>query len=223
MSFFRRVTLAVSTQLDRMVGEIENHDAVVEAGIRESRRLYAKARVRHERMRQDGERLKRRLDGLRRDEGLWRERALACAAVPEGEEKALTCLSRAKRAASQAEAAAETYRQHTEVARRLGHEIDGLRQRVETLEHKRQLMRSREATAEAASRIRETDQGALLDLDDTFERWEIRLTEAELTTDTLCDSDPLEAEMVAAEERADLRAELESLKRQAGRRSGDDA
>ena len=47
MSFFRRVTLAVSTQLDRMVGEIENHDAVVEAGIRESRRLYARARVRH--------------------------------------------------------------------------------------------------------------------------------------------------------------------------------
>ena len=35
--------------------------------------------------------------------------------------------------------------------------------------------------------------------------------------------DPLEAELIAAEERADLKAELESLKRQAGRRSGEDA
>ncbi|MBK1723594.1 PspA/IM30 family protein [Thiocystis violacea] len=220
MSFFKRVTLAVSTQLDRMVGEIENHDAVVEAGIRESRRLYAKAKVRHARMRQDGDRLRRKLDALRADEQAWRERALSCEPTADGEDKALMCLSRAKRAASQAESLAESYRRHVEVESHLGGEIDGLRQRVETLEHRRQLMRSREATADAASRIRETDTGALFDLDDTFERWEIRLTEAELTTDTLCDSDPFASEFVAAEERAALKAELEALKRNREGRSG---
>lgn len=220
MSFFRRITLAVSTQLDRMVGEIENHDAVVEAGIRESRRLYAKARVRHARMQHDGERLRRKLDGLHTDEQAWRERALSCPATPEGEEKALMCLSRAKRAAAQAESLSETYRHHVEVESHLGREIDALRQRVETLEHKRQVMRSREATAEAASRIRETDTGALLDLDETFERWEVRLTEAELGSDSLCDSDPFAAEFVAAEERAALREELADLKRDRDGRTG---
>ncbi len=170
MSFIKRVTLAVSTQVDRMVGEIENHDAVVEVGIRESRRLYAKAKVRHACMRQDGERLHRRLDGLRADTTAWRERALTCEQSDEGEDRALMCLSRAKRSAVQAESLAETYRHHIEVETHLGHEIDALRQRVESLEHRRQLMRSREATADAASRIRETDSGALLNLDDTFER-----------------------------------------------------
>ncbi|NEX22447.1 hypothetical protein G3480_19410 [Thiorhodococcus mannitoliphagus] len=222
MSFFKRVTLTVSSQLEQMIGEIENHDAVVEAGIRESRRLYAKAKVRHARMRQDGERLRRKLDGLRADERTWRERALRCDAKGEGEgeEKALACLSRAKRAGSQAESLAETYRRHAEVERHLGREIDGLRQRVETLEHRRALMRSREATADASARIRETDSGTLLDLNDTFERWEIRLTEAELTTDSICDNDPFEAEFAADEERASLRAELEALRRDPEEKSG---
>lgn len=220
MSFFKRVTLAVSTQLDRMVGEIENHDAVVEAGIRESRRLYAKARVRHSRMRQDGERLRRKLDGLRADERAWRERAMRCDTTAEGEEKALMCLSRAKRAGAQAESLAESYRRHAEIESHLGREIDGLKQRVETLEHRRHLMRSREATADAAARIRETDTGALLDLDDTFDRWEIRLTEAELTTDSLCETDPFEAEFVAEEEREGLKAELETLRRDREDRPG---
>jgi len=213
MSFFKRVTLAVSTGIERMVGEIENHDAVVEAGIRESRRLYAKAKVRHARMQEDGLRLRRRLDGLRADEKAWRERALSCPATPEGEEKAIACLSRAKRSAEQAESLTDTVRRHLEVEARLGHEIEGLRQRVESMENRRQIMRSREATASAASRIRETDTGGLIDLDDTFERWEIRVTESELTTDTLSDTDPLESEFVAAESRAALKAELEALRR----------
>lgn len=216
MSVFKRVTLALSTTLDRMVGEIENHDAVVEAGIRESRRLYAKARVRHTRLQQEGERLRRALDSARVDEQQWRERALGCADTPEGEERALLCLERSRRAAQQVCALTETCQRHLDTETELGRELDGLRRRVEELEHRRQLMRSREATADAALHIRDSDRDALIGLDDTFERWEIRLTEAELTTDSLAGSehlDPLASEFAAAEAREALRAELDALKR----------
>ena len=42
-------------------------DAVVEAGIRESRRLYAKAAVRHGRVQEEGRRLREKLETLRAD------------------------------------------------------------------------------------------------------------------------------------------------------------
>ena len=209
MSLFRRITATLSTRVDRLVGELENHDAVVEAGIAETRQAYAKAKVRHSRMSQEGERLRRKLDALRKDTATWRERALAC----DDEETALACLSRSKRAAAQADSLEQTLAQHKDLETRLLREIEAVRQHIEDLEHKRQLMRSREATAEATTRIRHIDDRATLDLDDTFERWEIKVTEAEVSTGTMATQDPLETQFAAGEERAALKAELAALKR----------
>lgn len=208
MSVFRRITTTLSAQVDRLVGEIENHDAIVETGIRENRRALAKAKVRLARMHEDGERMRRRLDGLRRDAEAWRRRALA----NEDEERAIECLRRAKAAAAQAESLGRSHCAHQEVEQRLTREVDAVRRRVDGLEHRRSLMRSREATADAASRIRETESGSALDLDDTFERWEIRVTEAELQSGEAAPLDAFESELIAGEERSALRAELAELK-----------
>jgi phage shock protein A len=213
MSLLKRITLAVSTQVDRLVGEIENHDAVVEAGIRESRMAYAKAMVRHARMREEGERVRRKLEALRADAAAWRERALGCDQSGPDEEKALECLRRSKRAETQVESLRQTWERHVEVEQRLAREIAAVRQRVESLEHRRQLMRGREATADAASRIRETETGAGLNLDDIFERWEIQVTEAEVATETVTAGDAFEAQFVAEDERIALQAELAILRR----------
>ncbi|WPL19722.1 phage shock protein A [Thiorhodovibrio winogradskyi] len=213
MSLFKRFTVAVSTRLDRLVGDIENHDAVVEVGIRDSRRLFAQAKVRHQHLGRDGEALRKRLESLREDEHNWRERALACEQNAAGEDKALQCLRRARQAARQTASLEQTWNQHQSVERRLAAEIDSLRERVVQLEHRRSLMRSREATASVALRLREIDRDPALDLDDTFERWEIRLTEAEMTADSAMDADPFEEEFLAAEERCALQAELQALRR----------
>ena len=213
MSLLKRITLAVSTQVDRLVGEIENHDAVVEAGIRESRKAYAQARVRYARMREEGERLRRKLEALHADAATWCDRALACDQSGPEEERALECLRRAKRAEAQAESLRRTWERHSEVEQRLGREMATVRQQIESLEHRRQMMRSREATADAASRISETESGAGLDLDKAFERWEIRVTEAELATETAPDSDAFESEFIARDEREALEAELAALRR----------
>jgi phage shock protein A len=210
MSLFRRMTATLSTRVDRLVGELENHDAVVEAGIRETQRTYAKARVRHDRMSREGERLRRKLDLQRREATTWRERALSC----EDEETALACLSRGKRAAGRVGSLEAALRRHLELETRLRDELETVRRRIEDLEHKRQLMRGREATAEATARIRRVEDDPALDLEDTFERWEIRVTEAELSSGTADSSDPLEARFSADEERAALAAELAALRRE---------
>lgn len=208
MSLLRRITTTLSTQVDRLVTELQNHDAVVEAGIRDTRKAYARAKVRHARMAEEGERMRRKLEALQNEAKAWRERAVTCA----DEERALECLRRSKLAAAQAQSLEQTLARHRETAQRLKREIQAVRERIEDLQHKRHLMRSRESTAEAASGIARMEDGTTLDLEETFERWEIRVTEAELGAGTLPEDDALEADFVAEEERAGLKAELEALK-----------
>lgn len=209
MSLVKRITATLSTRVDRLVGELENHDAVVEAGIRETRQAYAKAKVRHARMSQEGARLRRKLEALRNDAANWRERALSC----DNEETALACLSRSKTAAAQAQSLEQTLAHHIDLETHLQREIESVRRRIEDLEHKRQLMRGREATAEATAGIRHIEEGPTLDLGDAFERWEIKVTEAELSTGSMPTHDPLETQFAASEERVALQAELAALKR----------
>ncbi|MBK1649648.1 PspA/IM30 family protein [Rhabdochromatium marinum] len=226
MSLLKRFTLSVSSRIDRLVGDIENHDAVVEVGIRDSRRLLAQAQARYQRLSRDGEALQQRLDDLHAAQHRWRERALSCAPTTTGasEDKALQCLKRARQAARQAAALQQHMQQHQAVQRRLAAEIDSLRERVAQLEQRRTLMRCRETTARTAVQRQQLDQHSQLDLDDTFERWEMRLTEAEMAADSTCGAgsgvglgvapeiDPLEEEFLAAEERNALQAELQTLR-----------
>jgi phage shock protein A len=209
MSLFKRITATLTTRVGNLVNELQNHDAVVESGIAEMRQAYAKAKVRFTRMTAEGERLRRKLEEQRRDATAWRERALAC----KDEEKALECLRRDRLASGQATSLEGMLERHREFEGRLSREIEAVCAHIGELEHKRHQMRSREATADAAWSIQRMEEGRSLDLEDIFERWEMRVTEAELTTDTLPTRDPLEAEFIAEEERASLAEELDELER----------
>lgn len=183
MSLLKHVTVAISTRLDRLVGELENHDAVVEVGIREQRRLYAQAKVRHQRLHQEGEALRQRLAQWQAEEQRWRERALGCESSSAGEDTALQCLQRAREAARQAAALQPAWQQHQAIEQRLSGEIQDLRERMLRLEHRRALMRSREASAQARVQVRTAECGVQPDLNETFERWEMRLSETEIAAE----------------------------------------
>jgi phage shock protein A len=77
MSLFKRITATLTTRVNHLVGELENLDAVVACGLAEMRQAYAKAKVRHDRMSSEGERLRRKLEGLQEDMAAWRERAVS--------------------------------------------------------------------------------------------------------------------------------------------------
>lgn len=217
MSIFKRLTATLSAQVDQLVGEIENHDAVIEAGIHEARRAYATAKVRLARLQADGEGLRERCDGLRAQADTWRRRAAGCAQETRG----LECLRRAKRADAEADALTRTLAQHDTTTARLTTDVDGLRRRVEALEHRRRLLRSRAAGADAAAQLADLDASPALDLDDTFERWEIRIAEQEVrATPVVGSDDSFAAAFDADEADAALRAELAALKGAADNHAG---
>lgn len=217
MPLLQRISATLTAQVERLVGEIENHDAVVEAGIRDQRRAYAQARVRLARMSEEGERLRRRSAELGEQSAAWRQRAVACA----DEDQALECLRRAKQTAAQAQSVTERVRQHAAIETRLTRELEAVQRRVQGLEQRRHLLRSREATANAACRVRSAEGGTTLDLDDTFDRWEVRVFETELDGETSLERDLFEAALAAEEERTALRAELAGLKGVAGQAQTD--
>mgnify|MGYP006273269267 CR=1 FL=1 len=216
MSIFKRLSATLSAQVDQLVGEIENHDAVIEAAIHDARRAYATAKVRLARLQADGERLRERRDGLRAQADTWRRRAAGCAEEARG----LECLRRAKRTDAEADALTRTLAQHTTTAR-LTTDVDGLRRRVEALEYRRRLMRSRAAGADAAARLADLDASPALDMDDAFERWEIRIAEQQVRA---APGDHMDEGFAAAfdadEAGAALRAELAALKGATGNTAG---
>lgn len=57
MNLISRFSATLMAGVDKTVSQIENHDAVIEASLKESQRAAAQARVRLQRVTRDGEAL----------------------------------------------------------------------------------------------------------------------------------------------------------------------
>ena len=75
MSIFKRLSATFVSRMDQLVGEIEDHDAVVESVIRNARQAVAKSKVRLAQMKSEGGRLRRKLAEVKQAEMKWAERA----------------------------------------------------------------------------------------------------------------------------------------------------
>jgi len=209
MSVFKRLTATLSAQIDHMVSQIENHDAVIEAAMGDARQAAARAKVRLARVRRDGAGLKHKIATLEQAEQQWTQRAKACAG--EDEERALACLQRRRESQQQIATLRSALREHDALEERLDRDICTAEKRLAEMSQQRNLMRTRQSAAEALRSLSSLDADVALDVSDAFERWEVKVTEAELSVGTGELSDPVEREFVAAEDKASLRAELQSL------------
>ncbi len=211
MSLFRRLSATIASRVDQLVGEIEDHDAVVESVIRNARRAVARSRVRLAHLRSEGGRLRRRLAELGQAEKRWAERARAVAG--ESEEKALQCLRQRHSCQQQIGELKQAIEKHQALEARLVKDVKVAEQRVEEMAQQRRLMRTRQSAAEALTAMNVVDEDMLGDVNAAFERWEVSITEEEMeagTTD-VDEAAMLEQEFIDAEEKAELQVELQAL------------
>lgn len=209
MSIFKRLTATFSSRVDHMVSQIENHDAVVEVAIKESRQATAKAKVRLARVQRDGGVLRSKISQLRNDEKMWASRARDIAI--KDEERALQCLRRRKACRQQLEQLVQALNQHEALEQRLAKDIGAAERKLAEMSQQRNLMRTRQSAAEALNSIGDMDETVALDVADAFERWEIKVTEAELEVGTTDSVDVLEREFLETEDKQALQAELQQL------------
>ena len=209
MSLIRRISTSITSTVDRAVSKVENHDAIINAALRDTQQAAARSRVRLERVRKDGHGLRTKRGNLEVAVKRWTERARTVAA--EDEAKALECLRRKKECELQLRNLTDSIAKHDELEARIAEQVKKIEARIGEVSQQRNMMRSRQSVADAMRTIHDIEGVSYGDIEDTFDRWEINLGEAEILTGSVSDSDPLETAFIAEEEAEELRAELSIL------------
>jgi phage shock protein A len=212
MSLIRRISTSITSSVDRAVSKVENHDAIIDAALRDTQQAAARSRVRLERVRKDGRNLKSRHADLQLAVSRWTERAKSIAA--DDESKALECLRRRKDCEAQMLSLQESIEKHDELEARIAEQVKKIEARIGEVSKQRNMMRSRQSVAEAMRTINSVEGISYGEIEDTFDRWEISLGETEICTGASTPTDPLDFAFLADEDTAELRAELSELMRQ---------
>ncbi len=209
MSIFRRISTSITSSVDKAVSKVENHDAIINAALRETQQAAARSRVRLERVRKDGNSLKNRHQELELAITRWTERARSVA--PTDEAKALECLRRRKDCETQLCHLRDSIEKHNELEARIVEQVKKIDGRIGEVSHQRNMMRSRQSVAEAMRAVHNIEGVSYGEIEDTFDRWEINLGETEILTGANSTADPLDSAFLAQEDTAELRAELHEL------------
>jgi len=209
MSIFKRLSTTITASLDNMVGEIENHDALVKATLKDLNKKVAEANVRLGRVRQEAAQLQSQIRSLQTDAELWRSRAIESAKSDEN--KALECVSRARHSDQQVQQLEKTYQQYQQTIEKLSRDVNAAEQRVRDLKQQHSMMRARQSTASVISATTDAGNDDIEMLNDTFDRWEVKLRQAETMLETGANIDSLEMEFTKQEESEDLKQELAAL------------
>lgn len=209
MSLIRRISATLTSSVDRAVSKVENHDAIVNAALRDTQKAAARSRVRLERVRKDGHALKNRYQSLQLAQSRWTERARSIATSDES--KALECLRRRKQCESQLRNLKDSIEKHEELESRIAEQVKKIEARIGEVANQRNMMRSRQSVVEAMRAIHNIEGVSYGDVEDTFDRWEINLGETEILLGADTSSDPLDSQFLAEEDMEELRAELDLL------------
>ena len=209
MNLVRRLSATFTSTVDRAISRVENHDAIIHAALRDAELGAAKARVRLERLRKDGAGLRSRHAALVAAEQRWQERAKQLASSDEA--RALECLRRRRDCETQLGNLALAIESHDELERRIAEQVRNIESRIGEIAEQRNRMRSRESVADAMRAIRSIEGPGIMDIEEAFDRWEVRLGANEYLFAGERAPDPLDAGLGAEEETRELRAELATL------------
>lgn len=209
MSLIRRISATVTSSVDRAVSKVENHDAIVNAALRETQQAAARSRVRLERVRKDGHALKNRYQALQQAQTRWTERAKSVAGSDEA--KALECLRRRRDCETQIRNLHDSIEKHEELESRIAEQVKKIDARIGEVAQQRNMMRSRQSVAEAMRAIHNVEGVSYGEIEETFDRWEINLGETEILMGASSSADALDSEFLVEEDTEALRAELALL------------
>jgi len=212
MNFITRISATLLSGVDKTVSQIENHDAVVEASLKEAQRAAAQARVRLQRVRRDGESLLQRQKALTQKIEHWSERAKAN--HMNDRQLALQCIARRKQCVNEEQEVQVALNRHTELEKQMVDTITTIEKRVTTMSRQRNQMRSRQSAAEALRVMNRIEGSSTNGIEDTFERWDLTISETEINAGESFQSieaDPLDAKFKAAEEQQNLEDELNAF------------
>jgi phage shock protein A len=204
MNTFRRWTSSIVSSFESVIHQIENHEAMVSAAIREAEQNGGHAKAQLQRVKRDGQTMRQRALELTDQVGVWRERAKKLA--QSDEPKALECLRRSKRIEKQVLELEKQEREHAKMEKDLARDLSVVEERLVALRQQRNIMRTRQSRAEALRLLQQVDSRAVSDIDDIFGRWEAQVSACEVRAQLdHSTEDLLHEELSTQEEEIELR------------------
>lgn len=180
MNRLQKWTVGICSSVTETLGELENHESVTAAALGDLRRNLARARAHAQRLRRHHSGLVQGEKEAYADAKRWRKRAQ----LEEAEGPAIECLRRARAA----QARAESLKQRAEQERTLVEEIEARVKKEEArfidLQSKHRLLQAKQSAARATSACR-TSLGEDYQVQDAFERWEVKIAEQEYQPEDL--------------------------------------
>ncbi len=205
-----RLAASIKANFDWMVSQVENHEALVNSAINEVQQHEAHAKVQLNRLRTESEKMERELKSLSADEENWRKRAIDSA--NSDEKKALECVKRLQNVRKRKETLAQDLSVQQKLAEQLTADLGQVKGRLDTLKRQRNALRSRESRAAALAAASMGEHSLVGELDNIFERWEVKVVKTEAEAEVEIDSvDALEEEFLSVEEEEGLKEELKRL------------
>jgi len=209
MSLFKRFSATVLSGIDQVVGEIENHDAVVQTTLKDMSNKIAAAKVNLSQMSREEDRLKLQIQEQREKVKRWQQRAIETAKKDEA--KALECVSRSRLSQNQVDKLKKSLLRYQRSSEKLAADLSLSEQRLVELKQKQRLMRARQSTSSALKISSEANNDSMQLLDNTFDRWEVNISQVEMLNDDCTDIDPIESEFIQREQQDELKQELQLL------------
>lgn len=216
MNTLKRLTATLVATVDRTVTSMEDHEAVIAAAIRDSRKATARARFKLKKLKADNQRLQQRINTLQAEADKWQQRAVSLNDV--NRDDAINCIAHRRRCADLVESLLHRLEQQKKLELQSTKTVQRLADKADTLNSKRAQLSSRAAAAEATrvmSRL-EGDDG--IEIDDTLDRWEQSVFENEAVSGVGLDSldeytsvDDLPERLANEEQQQDLQRELDAL------------
>lgn len=212
MRYLKRWTTGVFSRIDSFVAQVENHEALANEALKNLQQTTARAQVQLKRVREDGQRLQQQCAEQREQTGRWRERAKRSIV---DDARAMECLRREKIAQRAVDALEGRMQEHERIEQQLVADVRSLDTRLATLREQRNLMRTRQSRAEAMGFAQGDALQLTGDIDDMFDRWDVRITQAESAGGVgLSTEDAFEGEYASQEEQEELRRELDEMRRE---------
>lgn len=212
MRYLKRWTTGVFSRIDHFVAQVENHAALVNEALRDLQQATARAQVQLKRVREDGQRLQRQCAEQHEQAVRWRERAKHSV---DDDVRAMECLRREKLAQASVNELDRRMQEHERIEQQLVADVRSLDERLAKLKEQRNLMRTRQSRAEALGVVQGNTVQLTGDIDEMFDRWEMRVTQAESAGGVdLSNEDGFESEYSSQEEQAELYRALEELRRE---------
>lgn len=208
MKVFRRISATVNAQINTLIDEIENHEAVADVALGDIREALLRAKYQIHRVQNEQRAFNEKLKELHANEARWSDRALR--AKDGDREQALECVRRLKQTREDIATVNGQLTGHEELERKLAEDVRAIEKKFEELKRKRSELAARQSRAQALTAVSRHQDAT--EIGGVFDRWEQKVMRGEAHGEVPCEPrDTLNDKFAEQEEREELEKMLTNL------------